>query len=151
MKVCPRREVEMARKKLEVVEVSERLKALGRKEKWTPEEGAFVVKELAVYRGRGATLAAFARGMGVTPQRIRNWRDGRNPGARRVRRRVTGDEPSFVPVKVVPEAAPVGARTEEDPSRMEIGLAGGRSVRVGAGFDAGAVARLVATLEQLGC
>lgn len=76
----------MARKKLDVVEVSERLKALGRKEKWTPEEGAWVVKELAVYRRRGATLAAFTRGMGVTAQRIRNWRDGRNPGARRVRR-----------------------------------------------------------------
>lgn len=137
----------MARKKLDVVEVSERLKALGRKEKWTPEEGAFVVKELAVYRDRGATLAAFSRGMGVTAQRIRNWRDGRNRGARRR----AADEPSFVPVQVVPEAAPVGARTEEDPSRMEIGLAGGRSIRVGAGFDAGAVARLVVTLEQLGC
>jgi len=141
----------MAQKKLDVVEVSERLKALGRKEKWTPDEGAFVVKELAAYRRRGATLAAFSRGMGVTPQRTRNWRDGRNPGARRERRRVAVDEPSFVPVRVVPEPSRAEGRSAEESSRMEIGLAGGRSIRVGAGFDAGAVARLVVTLEQLGC
>ena len=143
----------MAQKQLDVVEVSEQLRALGLKEKWTPEEGAFVVKALRSYRGRGVTLAAFSRGMGVSAQRIRNWRDGRNPGSRRRTRRGAG-EPAFVPVKVVGEArssAPLVVSGEEEPGRMEIGLAGGRSVRVGTGFDAAAVARLVLTLEQLGC
>jgi hypothetical protein len=144
----------MAQKQLDVVEVSEELRELGRKEKWTPEEGAFVVKAFGSYSRRGVTLAAFSRGMGVTAQRIRNWRDGRNPGARRRMRR-GGGEPAFVPVTVVggaPSSAPLVVNgDEEDRSRMEIGLAGGRSVRVGTGFDAAAVARLVATLEQLGC
>ena len=64
--------------------------------------------------------------------------------------------PALVPVRVTgalsmqgDDVAPSGPRTGA--SAMEVGLSWGRSIRVGVDFDAGAVARLVTTLEQLGC
>lgn len=137
----------MAKKQLDVLEVSEALKTLGSKDKWTPEEAAIVVKAAAKHRRRGATLAAFARGMGVKSQRIRNWRDGRNSGGQHGVTR----GPALVPMTVVGSSSSLAAKDELDSSWMEIGLVGGRSVRVGTGFDVAAVARLVKTLEQLGC
>ena len=131
----------MARsRRSEVVRVSAELRKLGRKEKWTPEEAATIVD---AWRASGAPLAGFARAMKVGAQRIRNWRDGWNPGAART--------PQLLPVKVTGLVRrPVAAAVVQG-GRMEIGLGGGRCVRVGTDFDASAVARLVTTLEQLGC
>jgi len=140
----------MAKKRrVEVVEVSAELRKLGRKEKWTAEDAATIVD---AWRRSGSALAAFARAMGVGEQRIRNWRDGKN----KTRMGRPARAPSLVPVKVTGAMRVALADTVEsgptpETGRMEIELSGGRSIRVGVDFNAGAVARLVTTLEQLGC
>lgn len=130
----------------EVVKISAELKELGRKEKWTARDAATIVE---TWRRSGSPLAAFARAMGVGEQRIRNWRDSKNKS------RIDGP-PSLVPVKVtgpmrVGPSDAVLSVPRTDAGRMKIELSRGRSIGVGVDFDAGAVARLVTTLEQLGC
>ncbi len=138
------------RQQVEVVEISGELKKLGRKQRWTAEDAATIVD---AWRRSGSPLATFARAMGVGEQRIRKWRDGRNKG--RVGQPAT-KVPSLVPVKVTgtmgrPQAEAVVSGPKPKRGRMEIELSRGRSLRVGVDFDASAVARLVMTLEQLGC
>jgi hypothetical protein len=58
-------------------------------------------------------------------------------------RRVTGNRPKFVPVRMTPQQAPV--------SVIEVVLAGGRLIRVGSGFDADHLRAVVAALEAAPC
>jgi len=138
----------MAKKRqVEAVEVSGELKRLGRKQRWTAAEAAMIVD---AWDRSGSRLAAFARAMGVGEQRIRNWRDGKN----KTRLKRSAMPPSLLPVKVTGAMrlrSGDAVRSPTEASRMEIGLSQGRSIRVGVEFDASAVARLVTTLEQLGC
>ncbi|MCZ7680261.1 MAG: hypothetical protein M5U28_21350 [Sandaracinaceae bacterium] len=135
----------MSTRTMETVEVDAKIKALAEKAEWTAEDAAEVI---AAWRASGATLAAFARAHGTHAQRIRNWRDGKlRQGSRRGSKKRR--EPAMLPARVVGDAAvqPRGAAT----SAMEVVLSGGRSVRLGADFDAAALSRLVTTLESMPC
>ena len=129
--------------RLEVVEV-------GRRRRWSAAEKVRIIEEsLAAPRQVSAT----ARRHGISRSLLTNWRrayrEGRLAGAA---------EPAFVPVRVrddVPAASgaavsPAAAASEGDAvaGRMEIVLAGGRRVVVGADVDAAALARVVDVLER---
>jgi len=58
-------------------------------------------------------------------------------------RRGAGDRPRFVPVRTTPEP-PAGAA-------LEVVLGGGRSIRVGPGFDADHLRAVVTALEATPC
>ena len=128
--------------RLEVVEV-------GRRRRWSAAEKVRIIEEsLAAPRQVSAT----ARRHGISRSLLTNWRrayrEGRLAGAA---------EPAFVPVRVrddVPAASGAAvspaAASEGDAvaGRMEIVLAGGRRVVVGADVDAAALARVVDVLER---
>lgn len=136
----------MRRKSTGDVQVDARVKALAAKPEWNEADAAAVV---AAWRASGANLEAFARAHGTSAQRIRNWRDGRfgTPASR------TGakakERPTLLPAKVVATTAPTSISAAS--SSMEVVLNGGRSIRVGADFDAVALTRLLTTLEGLPC
>jgi transposase len=95
-------------------------------------------------------VSATARRHGISRSLLTNWRRAYREGWL-----ADATEPAFVPVRVrddVPEAAvsPPAAASEGDAvaGRMEIVLAGGRRVVVGADVDAAALARVVDVLER---
>jgi len=112
---------------------------------------------LAAWARSGLTQVAFCRKRGIAVASFGWWK---RELARRDTERTSPSEESlistspdavagamFVPVRVkIPEAAPSG-----DDGSMEIVVRGGRRVRVGAGFDADALAQVVAVLEGVPC
>jgi transposase len=133
--------------RLEVVEV-------GRRRRWSAAEKVRIVEEsLAAPRQVSAT----ARRHGISRSLLTNWRrayrEGRLAGAA---------EPAFVPVRVRDDAPPspaadprpapvmpVGASERGGGAgRMEIVLANGRRIVVGADVDGDALARVAAALER---
>jgi len=129
--------------RLEVVEV-------GRRRRWSLAEKLRIVEaSLAAPRQVSAT----ARRHGISRSLLTNWRRAYREG-----RLADAAEPAFVPVRVrddVPAASetavsPPAAASEGDAvaGRMEIVLAGGRRVVVGADVDAAALARVVDVLER---
>ncbi len=120
--------------RLEVVEV-------GRRRRWSAAEKVRIVEEsLAAPRQVSAT----ARRHGISRSRLTEWRrayrEGRLAGAA---------EPAFVPVRLRDEAPPAAAsEVGGGAGRIEIVLAGGRRVVVGADVDAAALARVVDVLER---
>lgn len=102
---------------------------------WSEADGRAA---LAAFEGSGLTRAAFRRETGIATQRLRWWE--RRLGG-------TAEPPGkieFVPVEVTPRVA-VGAE-----AAMEIVL-GEIRVRVGPGFDAGALRRLLEVLSEPAC
>jgi hypothetical protein len=62
-----------------------------------------------------------------------------------LQRRAAAEQPAFVPVQVVADAAPAQA------SALAVVLTDGRTVRVAPGFDATTLQRLLAVLEGRPC
>lgn len=114
-----------------------RLRELAASRYWSEEDARAA---LVAFRASSLTRAAFQRETGISAQRLKWWR--RRLGATTE----PADRIEFVPVEVGP-----GPRAASDADTvMEIVL-GEVRVRVGPGFDAGALQRLLAVLEESAC
>jgi transposase-like protein len=102
--------------------------------RWTPEEAS---QALAALEQSGLELTAFAIREGLDPQRLSRWR-----------RRLAASMPVFEEV-ITSEVIAAGAATHERQERFEIVLASGRVVRVPESFDAGALRRLLAIVDEV--
>ena len=91
---------------------------------------------IARWKRSGLSVRAFCGAEGLNPMTFYWWR--RELGRR------DQPQPSFLPVHVLAET------TEPSPVGIEVVLANGRSVRVGAGFDPGTLVQVVELLEQGG-
>jgi hypothetical protein len=89
------------------------------------------------------TPSAFAANAGIDPQRLWRWR-----------RRLGGPSGVVVFEEIVRATASASLLTvpvlDTEASRFEILLRSGRVVRVPAGFDAGALGRLLAVVDREG-
>ena len=117
-------------------------KALTARRDWAPSEKRRIVAELAL---PGTNISAFARRHGVAQSQLYQWRKTFGGDA------AAAIAPRFLALTVasVPADPPVRRVESESwvPSRIEIVLANGRVVRVGADVDTAALARIVAALE----
>lgn len=105
--------------------------------RWTDEVAG---EALAALAASGQSLAEFARREGVCPHRLARWR------RRLQEERPVEPVPAFVElVHRAPHAPAVG-----DAWWFELTV-GGRSVRVRGDFDAVALRRLLAVLEEAAC
>ena len=115
---------------------------------YTPEERAAVLTEAAM---PGARVLLVAQRYGVSPSLVYRWRrEAAGRSARQARPRT----PHFVPLLVddngmrqSPIVPPGAATRGAGADCIEVVLCNGRLLRVGAGADATAVARLAAALE----
>lgn len=124
--------------------------------RWSDEEKEAIVAEAAL---PGANVSAVARRHGIKPSLLFRWRRKAREAGRT--RRV---EPTFLPVALAPrpkapEASVEELATNEPPQpappancaqdkRIEIELANGRRIKVGADFDIGALKRILDLLEK---
>jgi hypothetical protein len=105
--------------------------------RWTAEEAG---QALVAWEDSGLELTAFATGAGLDPQRLIRWR----------RRLATMGSPTFeevlpcVALATVERDALRGVGRE----RFEVVLPSGRVVRVPESFDAGALRRLLAVVDE---
>jgi transposase len=125
--------------RLEVIET-------GRRRRWTEDEKARIVLEsLAGPR----LVSATARRHGISRSQLLAWRR-----ALRIERSEAEPVPGFVPAVIVPEppttATPKMASSSAKPGddRIEIVLARGRRIIVGADVDAAALSRVLDVLER---
>jgi len=89
---------------------------------------------LRLWQKSGLSVRAFCARQGLAPPCFYAWR--------RVIQQRDAAAGSFVSVQVLPDEPP-------DPvSRFEVVLAGGRTLRVAAGFDAATLRRLLGVLEE---
>jgi transposase-like protein len=86
------------------------------------------------WRASGLSVRAFCQQHGLAQPSFYAWR--------RELQRGDAEGPTFVPVHVVAEDVPAPA------GRVEVVLRGGRTVRVGPGFDATTLRQVVAALEE---
>lgn len=101
-----------------------------------PSREPFWRQVLARWKRSGLSVRAFCEAERLNPMTFYWWR---RELARRDRPR-----PSFLPVHVLAE------KSEPSTPGIEVVLANGRSVRVGAGFDPSTLVRVVELLEQGG-
>ena len=109
---------------------------------WSREQKLAIVAEV---EAPGASVSQVARRHGVHASLLFRWRRDlkAKPGA------PASDSPApppiqrFVPVMLPPPEAPVPAK----PSPIEITIAGGRTMRVGADVDTAALVRIIAARE----
>jgi transposase len=95
---------------------------------------------IARWKRSGLSVRAFCRTVDLNPVTFYWWR-------RELKRRDQAPPtPLFLPVRVLPERE----QAEPSASGIEVVLANGRLVRVGAGFDSQTLARVVALLEEGG-
>src|SRR4051794_23532920 len=94
-------------------------------------------KRLARWKASGLKVRAFCEREDVTPTAFAHWR---KEIAARDARRAEAAEPLFVPVRVEPAPVP-----------LEVGLPGGRVIRVPPKFDPGHLRAVVAALEGPPC
>jgi hypothetical protein len=113
--------------------VTERLKALAADRYWGEAEGRAA---LAGLEASGLSMTAFSRATGITARRLAWWR---RRGAAEPASKI-----EFVPVEV---ARP--ARSASD-GVMEVAI-GDVRIRVGPGFDADALRRLLAVVAEPAC
>ena len=115
-----------------------------RRRRWTPEQKLRIVREAFE---RGARVADVARRRDVSRAQIYQWRaaleDGQLTGPGR-------DVVSFVPVEVAAPHAPERRAMAPDPDRapvVEIGLAGGRRLKVPSSLPTAELRRLIRAVE----
>src|SRR5271165_898832 len=122
--------------------------ANGARRRWTDEEKARIVAESFDGPRR---VSATARRYGLTPSQLFTWRR-QLASAAASQSAATQTAPTFTPVCEPAEIAPAAlaeAKREPGPTgRMEIALANGRRIIVGADVDARALARVVDVLER---
>lgn len=122
--------------RLEVVET-------GRRRRWTDEAKLRIIAESE----RGPRLVSTtARRHGISPSQLFGWRREFGLGGSRG----PTPEPTFLPVSVHSADAAAAGKTSPaaEPSRVEIGLACGRIVRVDAGIDGKALARILDVVDR---
>jgi hypothetical protein len=94
-------------------------------------------KRLARWKASGLKVGAFCAREGVTPTAFAHWRKAIRT---RDARRAEAADPLFVPVRGAPAPAP-----------LEVGLPGGRVIRVPPEFDVAHLRAVVAALEGPPC
>jgi transposase-like protein len=104
--------------------------------RWDGEDAAWV---LALAEREGVALARLASEHGLSPKRLYWWR-------RRLEGRARSTEPDghFVPVRVVPGAAPVAAAE----SGVAVETASGHRIHVARDFDAATLTRVIDALAE---
>jgi hypothetical protein len=108
----------------------------------TGDREQFWRERLRQQQASGQGVREFCQAAGLSVPSFYWWRrevqvrDGRRGGSRR---------PRFVPVQIAPKP-PTGRAVG-----IEVVLAGGRSIRVGSGFDAEHLRAVVAALEKMAC
>ena len=98
--------------------------------RWSEAEAAGRVE---AWRASGLSLAAWCRHEGLRYERLRRWRQQLERTRKRRR------DPQLLPVQLV--------EPENSPHALELELPRGLRLRVAAGFDATALARLLGELE----
>ncbi|HEV3263407.1 MAG TPA: transposase [Gemmataceae bacterium] len=91
------------------------------------------------WRGSSLSVRAFCDQHGLSEPTFYAWR--RNLAER------DAEAVQFVPVEVVADP-PAPARAEGSPAGLELVLGEGRRLRIGPGFDAATLERLLALLEE---
>ena len=138
-----------------------RIEILGveRRRRWTAEGEVAILDE--AFKVGGSVAAASDR-PGVSRALIYYWRrQTREGGIVGVGMAPTGNAAGFVPVRIEADPAATGLRTQtatDPPHRpfspkpracpIEIGLTNGRVIKVDAGIDPDALARLIAVLDR---
>jgi len=97
---------------------------------------------LAEFDASGQSAAAFARTRGIPTWKMYHELTRRSGKARPRRRAAEAEHPALLPVRVV-ESRPATA-----PAPLELVLAGGHRLRIGADFDAALLCRLLGALAQ---
>ena len=107
--------------------------------RWTADEAG---EALLAWEDSGLELTAFAIGVGLDPQRLTRWQ----------RRLAAAGSPTFEEVLPCVALATVErvALRGVAPERFEVVLPSGRVVRVPESFDAGALRRLLAVVDEVG-
>src|SRR4051794_8067229 len=108
---------------------------------YTPEERAAVLTEAAM---PGARVLLVAQRYGLSPSLVYRWC---REAAGRPARQAPPRTPRFVPLLVEGNGVPQDPVVRPGADRIEVVLSNGRLLRVGAGADAAAVARLATALE----
>jgi hypothetical protein len=98
---------------------------------------------LAEFDASGQRAAAFARSRGLAPWRLYHALNRRKARAQLAEARASGARPTMLPVRVVPDT--VAARAN---SGLEVELAGGHRLRIGADFDAELLRRVLGALAR---
>ncbi len=111
----------------------------GRRRRWSEDEKLRIVSESL---GGPRLVSTTARRYGISPSLLFAWRRS----FRAVPVGKSAAEPAFVPAVVVAEPSSAAARASS--GRIEIILANGRRLRVDAGIEVVALARVVAALER---
>jgi transposase len=111
----------------------------GRRRRWSEDEKLRIVSESL---GGPRLVSTTARRYGISPSLLFAWRRS----FRAVPVGKSAAEPAFVPAVVVAEPSSAAARASS--GRIEIILANGRRLRVDAGIEVAALARVVAALER---
>ncbi len=112
---------------------SEITQAIRDSRRWTAEQAAVV---LAVAEESGLSMRRFAVRHGIDPQRLTRWQS-----------QLAGPRPADRTFVEITALATAHAST----SGFEVALRNGRVVRVGSGFDAGELRRLLAVVEEARC
>lgn len=109
---------------------------------WSREQKLAIVAEV---EAPGASVSQVARRHGVHASLLFRWRRDlkAKPGAPASESPAPPPIQRFVPVMLPPPDAPAPAK----PGHIEITIAGGRTVRVGADVDTAALVRIIAALE----
>jgi len=109
-----------------------------KRRRWTADDAQAALADL---EASGLTLSAFAQGLGLEPQRLMRWRRVLTP---------TEDVVFEEVGRQVPGGAMRGDVAGVAHGCLEVVLASGRVVRVPESFDAEALARLLAVVEEVG-
>lgn len=109
--------------------------AIRNSRRWTAKQAATV---LAAAEASGLLDRAFAKLQGFDPQRLARWRSQLAAAV--------PAETTFVEITPVPVPVAGGGATGFD-----VTLRGGRVVRVGLGFDADELRRLLAVVDEASC
>ena len=112
---------------------------------WSRQQKRAIIAEIDV---GGATLSEVARRHGIHASLLFRWR--RDLGSAFEQPPIEAGAtavPSFVPVMLAAPTTPAAACTAGKASAIEIVIAGGRIVRVGADVDPAGLLRIIAALE----
>jgi transposase len=128
--------------KSDLVDQTANLKEVRRRRFWSSDEKRRMIAESFA---PGASVSTVAQRYGVNANLLFTWRR-RDARKRRERR---GGALELVPVRVEDERAPASPIAAPEPvGRMEIVLAAGERILVGADVDATALARVVKALSR---
>lgn len=104
-----------------------------------PRKERFWRRAVLQWRKSGLSIRDFCRQQQLSEPNFYAWRA-------LIARRNT-EKLAFVPVQIVPEPT-IPGRTDEATAGLELILVGGRRLRIGAGFDAPTLQRLLPLLEE---